>query len=425
MVPQPSWVQIWRKGILLLLVRPRHPRTSSTLLRLAGGGVIGCCVAYFLTRHPHYIRELHSVTLLEASQLAGGSSGKAGGVVATWADPQCIAPLSYKLHTQLAKTHNGERNWGFRNVHCADVDAMGDAVGHVSADHNRSQFHPHVVSEPTDSSHPHELDWIIPEKIKSYTELGDPTNTAQVHPYLFTTQIARLAEEQGAKVILGSVTSIKYSKDGRAAESVTYKAKDTLRVQELPATDIVIAAGPWTRFLFPAAPIQESRNHSIVVRPSRPTSAYVLFPELRPKIPQRRVPPEIYSRPDATIYSCGPSDTDVPLPETSDSVDIDQEACNVIYKDISSISREIREGEVLIKQACYRPIVVGRKREIGPLIGQTGIKALWLAAGHDSWGVQNGPATGKVMSEMILDGQARSADVSTLDPRLMLKTFRQ
>ena len=359
--------------------------------------------------------------VLEASKLAGGSSGKAGGLVATWADPQCIAPLSYKLHTDLANEHDGKRNWGFRNVHCADVDAMGEAVGHTTSEQNGSHFHSHTAFKPSNSKYPSELDWIIPGKVTSYTELGDPTSTAQVHPYLFTTQIARLAEERGAKIILGSVTKINNNHDGNTAESVTYKANDTPKVNELPATDIVIAAGPWTKFIYPAAPIKESRNHSIVVRPSKPTSAYVLFPELHPQIPQKRIPPEIYSRPDGTIYSCGPSDDDIPLPETSDLVEYSDEVCNTIFTDVSSISKEVRDGEVLIKQACYRPMVVGRAREIGPLVGRTDTKALWIAAGHDSWGIQNAPATGKVMSEMILEGAARSANVSSLDPRLMLR----
>ncbi len=50
-------------------------------------------------------------------------------------------------------------------------------------------------------------------------------------------------------------------------------------------------------------------------------------------------------------------------------VEYSDEVCDTIYKDVSSISSEIRDVEVLIKQACYRPIVVGRKREIGPLVG--------------------------------------------------------
>lgn len=385
-----------------------------------GGGIIGCCIAYYITRHPSYDPKIHTVTLLEASQLAGGSSGKAGGLVAVWADPQCIAPLSHQLHIKLAEEHNGKRRWGYRGVHCADVDAMGEAVGHVETEQNGFSFHPHAKSTPTVTGLPPELNWILPESITSYTELGTPENTGQVHPYQFTTSIASLAEQKGVKIILGSVKKINYSQDRRKAESVTYESKDTARMHTLPATDTVIATGPWTKFLYPAAPIKESRNHSIVLRPANPTSAYVLFPELHPKVPQKRIPPEIYSRPDGTIYSCGPSDEDIPLPETSDLVQVNQEVCDTIYNDISSISNEIRDGEVLIKQACYRPIVQGRSRDIGPLVGPTGIQSLWLAAGHDSWGIQNGPATGKVMSEMLLEGEARSADVTSLDPRKVL-----
>ena len=392
-------------------------------LTVVGGGIIGCCVAYYITRHPSYDPSLHTVTLFEASRIAGGSSGKAGGLVATWADPQCIAPLSYRLHAQLAEEHNGKGRWDYRNVHCADVDAMGEAVGHAATEQNTSKFHHHATSEPRFVDVPPRLDWIVPENIKSYNELGSPVDTAQVHPYLFTTSIASLAESAGAKITLGSVKRINYSRDGSKAESVTYELKDALPLQTLPATDIIVAAGPWTSALYPAAPIQESRNHSIVVRPTKPLSAYVLFPELHPKIPQKRIPPEIYSRPDGTVYSCGPSDDEVPLPETSDLVDVNKEVCDTIYRDISSISNEIRDGEVLIRQACYRPIVQGRNRAIGPLVGPTFTKNLWLAAGHDSWGIQNGPATGKVLSNMLFEGERRDADVSSLDPRHMLATI--
>ena len=293
-------------------------------------------------------------------------------------------------------------------------------MGHTTTGHDESRFNCYVASEPTNPNYPLELDWIAPGIIKSYTALGNPTNTGQVHPYQFTDRIARLAEDQGVEIILGSVTTINYIEDGSKAESVIYRAKDTLDVHELLATDIVIAAGPWTKSLFPAAPVKESRNHSIVIRPSQPASAYVLFPELHPKIPQKRIPPEIYPRPDGTIYSCGPSDDDVPLPDTSDLVEYNEEVCNTIYRDVSSISKIIRDGDIMVKQACYRPVVVGRSRDIGPLVGPTNVKGLWLATGHDSWGVQNAPATGKVMSEMILEGKVSSADVSSLNPLSML-----
>ena len=398
----------------------RNSSSFTTLLTMTGGGVVGCCVAYYISRHPRFHRGFQSIKLIEASKVAGASSGKAGGLVAAWADPWCIAPLSFQLHADLAREHDGESNWGYRTVHCADVDAMGEAVGHADSDLNGSQFHSHSDLNPRSANFPSKLDWIRPGIIESYTELGDPSNTAQVHPYQFTTAIAQLAEAKGVEIIMGTVMQLNYIDKDSAVESLTYKVRDSEQIKTIPVSDVVVATGPWTRSLLPEAPIKESRNHSIVIRPSRPISAYVIFPELHPRIPQKRIPPEIYPRPDGTIYSCGPSDEDVPLPESSGMVNVNQTVCETIYRDISSISQEIHDGEILIQQACYRPIVVGRNREIGPLVGPTNKKGLWLAAGHDSWGIQNGPASGMVMAELIFEKSVRSADVSSLDPRCML-----
>ena len=359
------------------------------------------------------------MTVLEASSIGGGASGKAGGVIASWAYPSCLAPLSYRLHCELADKHGGIQKWGFRHVYCAEVDAMGEAVGHAATTQDYANFHSHIFSSRSTKQFPPELDWITPDKITSYTELGRPENTAQVHPHLFTNSIADAAIENGARFITGYATSLNYINNGGQIKSVSYEAKQTNELNEISATDVVIAAGPWTKKLLPRAPIQESRNHSIVVRPPKPVSAYVLFPELHPKIPQKRIPPEIYSRPDGTIYACGPSDQDIPLPAITDLVDVNYKMCDRIYDDVSSISAAIREGEVITRQACYRPFVAGRARDIGPLVGPTGVKSLWLASGHDSWGISNGPGTGKVISEIILDGSPSSADVSSLDPRLM------
>ena len=86
-----------------------------------GGGVIGCSTAYFLTRHRLYNSKIHSVVILEATKIAGGSSGKAGGLLAESATPKCLAPLSFKTHLELAKKHGGDKIWGHRSVYYADV----------------------------------------------------------------------------------------------------------------------------------------------------------------------------------------------------------------------------------------------------------------------------------------------------------------
>ena len=68
---------------------------------VVGGGIIGSTTAYFLSHHEKFDRERDRITLLEASEIAGGASGKAGGLLALWAYPKCIVPLSYRLHEEV------------------------------------------------------------------------------------------------------------------------------------------------------------------------------------------------------------------------------------------------------------------------------------------------------------------------------------
>ncbi|RDW87342.1 FAD dependent oxidoreductase-1 [Coleophoma crateriformis] len=399
---------------------------------IIGGGIIGCTTAYFLTRHPSFSPTKHSITILEATSIASGASGKAGGLLALWAYPSCIVPLSYKLHAELAAEHNGEKRWGYRAVHCGSLSANGKVhtqrvVGQGDMSGNKEEWQKlpktNAKRKPVVGL-PQDLDWFDGDSVTSYSKMGDPTTTAQVHPYEFTTSMADLASEAGAKVILGSVTSIDQADSG--VKSVTYTAKDTQESHTLPASDVILSAGPWTSHIFPAAPIEAMRAHSVTIKAE--VSPYAIFSEIdlpsnftgSGKVKRRHgrtVSPEMYARPHGEVYACGEGDTLVPLPKSSDLVECDESRCQDIIDYVGSISTPLREGEVLVKQACYLPSVsVGG----GPLIGQTGIKGLLMATGHTCWGIQNSCATGKLMSEFVFDGKAKSANIGSLDPRKVL-----
>lgn len=269
---------------------------------------------------------------------------------------------------------------------------------------------------------PQDLDWFDPGALKDYESMSGPGETAQVHPYLFTMSMAKLAEEKGAKVVLGSVTNIDWSTDG--VKAVTYTDKTTGKSETMKATDVVISAGPWTRRVFHQAPIDALRAHSVVIKPARPVSAYTLFTEIA--LPstgsgrrQKVVSPEIYARPDGTVYACGEGDTIVPLPESTADVQVDQTRCQNIVDAVGAISAELRGGQEVVRQACYLPNVAARGG--GPLIGHTGIKGLYLAAGHTCWGIQNAPGTGKLISEFVFEGKAKSANIDSLDPRKLIE----
>ena len=282
---------------------------------------------------------------------------------------------------------------------------------------------------------PEDLDWVDVEANPSYDEMGDPTTTAQVHPFQFTTAMAELARDKGAEIRVGaSVSSINFTPDGQGVESVTYIDKSSNKHETLPATDIVLSAGPWTRSIYPSAPIAALRAHSVTIKPSRPVSAYALFTHIKlpasfgkqkPKhfLPSRggggqTVTPEIYARPHNEVYACGEGDRLVPLPKSTDEVECDESRCQDIVDHVSSISAELRDGEVTARQACYLPNVTAGTG--GPLVGLTGVKGLVMAAGHTCWGIQNGPGTGKLVSEFVFEGEAKSAKVKALDPRLVL-----
>lgn len=170
---------------------------------------------------------------------------------------------------------------------------------------------------------PGDLDWFVPETITSYAEMGDPSTTAQVHPFQFTTSMAELAKEKGAKVEIGSVTDIDYT--GGEVKSVTYKDKTSGEARTIPATDVIVSAGPWTSHILPAVPIEATRAHSVTIKAD--VSPYAIFSEVR--LPAgfgrtdenvkgknrygKTVSPEMYARPNGEVYACGTSQCSCPF----------------------------------------------------------------------------------------------------------------
>jgi len=50
-----------------------------------------------------------------------------------------------------------------------------------------------------------------------------------------------------------------------------------------------------------------------------------------------------------------------------------------------------------------------------PIFGATPVEGFFICAGFSGHGFMHGPVAGKIMSEIILDGQATSIDISMLD----------
>ncbi|KAK9371274.1 FAD dependent oxidoreductase [Lipomyces kononenkoae] len=388
-----------------------------THIIIVGAGIIGVCTAYYLTRHPQFSPKTHKITLIESTRPASGASGKAGGLLALWAFPSQLVPLSFKLHEELAEQYNGVDEWAYRRLET------------VSLEGNLSKTARVTKKKTIDIGLPEDLDWVRSDIMESWSSLSGKDSTAQVHPYKFTMFMLRRAQESGAvNLVLGKVQKLNYSSKGNAVESVVYdpvgssvesfpsESKSTADGQSciLKGDKIVVTVGPWTSRLLPTCPVSGLRAHSITITPSRPVSAYALFTELK-LARGKYISPEIYARKDE-VYICGEGDNYVEVPDTADDVEVLKERCEELVKYAGICSKELQSGKITRRQACYLP-VVDVPSASGPLIGPTTSQNLYMASGHSCWGINNAPGTGKVMAEILLEGEAKSADVSALDPR--------
>ncbi|KAF8574039.1 FAD dependent oxidoreductase [Ramaria rubella] len=396
------------------------PSLQEHRIVIIGGGIIGCTSAYYLTHHPRFLTSNTHITLLEASTIAAGASGKAGGLVADWAYPRELTEISFKEHRRLAELHGGDERWSWREVACGHWEGRtrsptateGNSLGGGGL-HGR-------IKAGGVGQLPEDLDWIDEGLTDAYESMARPGETAQVHPYEFTTSMLALSREvagERLEVIEGAqVRAIERGNVPGAGDKVmgvTYAAAGSHAVH-IPADSVLLAAGPWSPTLLPSLPITSTRAHSIVIEPASLLSAHVLFTAIRSPGSTEASTPEIYARPHNRVYACGPGD-DTPLPELASQVQISSSSISSLRSLVESISTPLRDGKVEVEQACYLPLG-------GPIVGEiNGVGGLVVATGHTCWGICNAPGTAKAVAELIMDGRlGKGWKLGKLEPRRFL-----
>ncbi|KAK0558948.1 hypothetical protein OC861_006785 [Tilletia horrida] len=201
--------------------------------------------------------------------------------------------------------------------------------------------------------------------------------------------------------------------------------------QTLAITDLVICTGPWTSsvlhhtldtdsplrqlpFFDAAAEVKGSRAHSVIVR-GLDIGPHALFTTTTYRGPRgctKEGSPEFYCRPDDTTYICGDTDGE-DLPAMVDEVEPSERQISRLLEQAGSIAPALLDKgtKILARQACFLPMSKNSGRPILRFDSATGFG---VAAGHSCWGITLSLGTGQVMAELILEGQARSADISLL-----------
>ncbi len=349
---------------------------------ICGAGVIGASAAYFLAGRGA------RPTVVERARPGAAASGRAGGFLALdWNDSTPVGPLarlSFALHRELARELGP--GTGYRPMETLAVSA-GESLRMPGGSRGET---PGWLDGP----------------VAMQGRIGTPHTTAQVEPAAFTRALMDAAVSNGARLVTGTVDGLDLTGPGGAVQGVSVDG------HQIPADAVVLAMGPWTdraRAWVGLPEIRALKGASITLAADLPAQA--VFSDYIAADGARRAP-EIYPRPGGIVYVNGYPEDD-PLPDDPDEVGPSPEGCAELVRMAGTHSSLLASAEVLSRRACYRPVTADGIPLIGPVAGAPGVH---VATGHGPWGILNAPATGLLVSEMLLDGEARSLDARPFSP---------
>ncbi|MET4800272.1 glycine/D-amino acid oxidase-like deaminating enzyme [Bradyrhizobium sp. LB11.1] len=166
-----------------------------------------------------------------------------------------------------------------------------------------------------------------------------------------------------------------------------------------------LLAAQWMRL--PAVYGQRSPSIVYDIGPNVPADALFLDCETDGSA----VPIEVFPRADGSTHITALSDI-APLPLDPATVTPDRDAIARLQAMSERLSPLFRPDKIIAQQACFRPVT-----EDGlPLIGRVPESdGLYVATGHNVWGILNAPATGEAMAQLIAEGGTH-VDLAPFDP---------
>ena len=347
---------------------------------ICGGGVIGACTAYFLSRRGI------DVVVVERAEVAAAASGKAGGFLALdWcagSPLDALARRSFALHAALASELAGDWGYGRTNAHAGFVVPERDVRRRKAS----------------------ELAWLS-DGVVIASRLGTAETTAIVNPRKFTAAMMSAAQQHGAGLRHARITGLMRDADGSAVTGVAVDGG------VIAADAVVVALGPWSLLAagwmdLPA--VFGRRSPSLVYDTGTDVPADALFLEYPEGGDVLTV--EVFPRADGSTHVTAFSG-DAPLPLDPGAVTPEPGEIDRLQAICERLSPAFRAERIIARQACFRPVT----QDGLPLIGKVG-EGAYVATGHSVWGILNAPATGEALAELIADGAARRTDLTPFDP---------
>ena len=379
---------------------------------IIGGGVVGCSVAYHLTK-----LGWTDVVLLERKQLTSGTTWHAAGLIAqlrATANMTRLAKYSQELYGDL-ESETGVAT-GFKRVGSITVALTGDRMEELSRSAAMARAFGVEIEEITPDEVKRRYDHLNTDGVVGGVYLpkdgqGDPANIALA--------LAKGARQRGA-LIRERVKVTGIARQGRRVTGVDWASDDGTAQGHIACEAIVNCAGMWGhevgRMAGVNVPLQACEHFYIV------TEAI----EGLAQLPVLRVPDECaYYKEDAGKILLGafePVAKPWGLTGIPDSFEFDQ------------LPEDFDHFEPILEAACNRV----------PLLAEAGIHTffngpesftpddayhlglapemdnVWVAAGFNSVGIQSAGGAGMALAQWMEDGEKPfdlgDVDISRMQP---------
>ncbi len=368
---------------------------------VVGGGIVGTAAAAFLAGAGA------RVLLVERDGLASGASGANSGVVQHPFDPVLVALYreSVALYRELAAVSNAfpfpERPAGLLYVSTEEAVARRQAS---LIDGSNPELHAEVVGgralEAMEPAAGRDL-WAC------CVEVGYP-----VLPGASTYAYATLAEARGAVIRSGRAASLEVA--GDAVVGVR------LGNEVIPAGAVVAAAGPWTPVLVDSsgrwAPIAPRWGVVVEAELAAPPRHVLEEAGIEAVLDAGGAVRHADSDDDGTLdeveFSLVPQPGAAAVGSTFLAAEPDPRAwIERILVHATRFVPAVAEAPIRGVRACARPQSVDGPPIVGAVPGR---RNLFVCAGHGPWGISTGPASARLVADLVLGGAPAIAP--QLDP---------
>jgi sarcosine oxidase subunit beta len=378
-----------------------------------GGGIFGLSAAYFLAK------DGVEVVLVERDRIGGGASNNNAGEIyprlsspyleSSGSSEDQIMKESYEIYKHWNDTrelrYDIELDEDISVLTCMrDVDVRKMAPGQFDENLEKSGLSLLKRSE-----------WQIPEpNLADDFTWGIETCVTRINIFRLCQGLRWAAERYGADILTdAAVTDIEVS-DGKVQRVVTDKGT-------ISSEFVVNAAGAWApiigRMVGIDIPIAAAIGEGLVTEPTQPLTNHLRvkylpswFSSDKPFIPYSKDPrkrlgitSEIDYHPGEANYVIARCEHLVELDETKTKVDTEPETLKFIAEGAIELIPQISRLNVIRVYAGLRPIcdVDGK-----PILGKVEeIDGFVMAGGGWHTGMSLGPASGKLVSELIREGE--------------------